>query len=54
MFQEVVVVGVVSIKEKKMKEWIDKIMHKKFHVGWVFLVLGIGIISCVTILVKIT
>ena len=37
-----------------IEEWIDKIMHKKFHIGWVFLVLSIGIITCITILVKIT
>ena len=37
-----------------MKEWWNKIMHKKFHIGWVFLVLSIGIVTCITILVKIT
>ena len=38
-------------KEKKSL-WY-RIMHKKFHVGWVFLVLGIGLAICITLLVKI-
>tara|TARA_R110002110_G_C13212056_1_gene696442 strand:- start:546 stop:785 length:240 start_codon:yes stop_codon:yes gene_type:complete len=38
-------------KEKKSL-WY-RIMHKKFHIGWVFLILGIGIITSVTLLIKI-
>ncbi len=37
-----------------MKEWWNRIIHKRFHIGWVFLVLGIGIVTCITILIKIT
>jgi hypothetical protein len=36
-----------------MKEWWNKIMHKKFNIGWVFLVLGIGIVVCMVLLTKI-
>tara|TARA_B100000809_G_C15138190_1_gene531630 strand:- start:2153 stop:2266 length:114 start_codon:yes stop_codon:yes gene_type:complete len=37
-----------------MKEWYNRIMHKKFHIGWVFAVLIAGITTCVVILIKIT
>jgi hypothetical protein len=36
-----------------MKEWWNKIMHKRFHIGWVFLVLGIGLATCIILLAKI-
>ncbi len=35
-----------------MKEWWDKIMNKRFHIGWVFLVLGIGLALSITLLYK--
>ncbi len=44
----------LKVKEKNMKEWWNKLMHKKFHVGWVFLVLIIGIVICVVSLIKLT
>ena len=36
-----------------MKEWWNRFIHKKFHIGWVFLVLGIGIATCIILLAKI-
>ncbi len=35
-----------------MKEWWNRIIHKKFHIGWVFAVLIAGIIICMIILSK--
>jgi len=33
-----------------MKKLLDKILHTKFHVGWVFLFLGVSLIVCINIL----
>ena len=35
-----------------MKEWWNSLMHKKFHIGWVFLVLSIGLALSITLLYK--
>jgi hypothetical protein len=35
-----------------MKDLYNKIMYTKFHIKWVFLVLGIGIVSCVVALAR--
>ena len=35
-----------------MKEWWNKIIHKQFHIGWVFAVLIAGMIICMIILSK--
>ena len=35
-----------------MKEWWNRIMHKRFHIGWVFLVLGIGLVLSIILLYK--
>ena len=43
-----------KIKGDSLKEWWNEIMHKKFHVGWVFAVLITGIVVCVISLIKLT
>jgi len=35
-----------------MKEWWNKIMHKRFHIGWVFAVLITGIVICIAMIVS--
>ena len=37
-----------------LKEWWNEIMNKKFHIGWVFLVIITGIVVCVISLMKLT
>jgi hypothetical protein len=43
-----------KIKKDSLKEWWNKIMHKQFHIGWVFGVLIIGIVICILSLIKLT
>jgi len=43
----------VMVKSIPLKVWWDKLIHKQFHIGWVFLVLLIGIVTCIILLVKI-
>jgi len=42
----------VMVKSIPLRAWWDRLMHKKFHIGWVFLVLIIGIIICLVLLTK--
>ena len=46
-------VEVALIKEKNMKEWWNKIMHKKFDIRWAFGVLFMGMIICIVLLTRI-
>jgi len=43
----------VMVKSIPLKVWWDKLIHKKFHIGWVFLVLTVGMITCIILLIKI-
>jgi len=43
----------VMVKSIPLKVWWDKVLHKKFHIGWVFLVLTVGMITCIILLIKI-
>ena len=35
-----------------MKEWWNRVLHTKFHIGWVFLVLSLILAGLVTKLVQ--
>ena len=38
------------MKEQNWNKSLNKIMNKKIHIGWVFLVLGVILIACLYIL----
>ena len=42
----------VMVKSIPLRAWWDRLMHKKFHIGWVFGVLIIGMIVCLILLTK--
>ena len=41
------------VKSIPLRDWWSRVMHKRFHIGWVFLVLGIGLAICIILLAKI-
>ena len=43
----------IMVKSIPLRDWWSRVMHKKFHIGWVFLVLGIGLAICIILLAKI-
>ena len=43
----------IMVKSIPLRDWWNRVMHKKFHIGWVFLVLGIALTVCIILLAKI-
>ena len=42
----------VMVESIPLRTWWDRLMHKKFHIGWVFAVLIIGIVICIAMIVS--
>ena len=42
----------VMVKSIPLKVWWDKVLHKQFHIGWVFGVLIVAMILCIVLLTR--
>ena len=42
----------VMVESIPLRTWWDRLMHKRFHIGWVFAVLTIGIVICIAMIVS--